>query len=52
MMSTLFLDLEVGDSINVGATVRVTLEEKTGRKARLRVVADPAIVVRREKKQP
>jgi hypothetical protein len=43
----LFIDIAVGDTLRIGE-VEVTLTRKSGKKAQLRVDADPAIIVRHQ----
>lgn len=40
----LFIDIAVGDSLRIGE-VEITLTRKSGKKAQLRVDADPTIIV-------
>lgn len=42
----MFLDLKVGESLSIdGGRVKITLEDKSGKLARLRVVAEKSIPV-------
>ena len=43
----LYLELEVGEGITIGAGIKIKLEQKTGRKVRLRIEADRLIPVKR-----
>ncbi len=43
---TLYLDLEVGDTVHIG-TSRLRVERKTGAKVRLRIMADRSIPIRK-----
>lgn len=44
------MDVRVGQSLLIG-NVRVTVEKKDGQRARLRVVADKGIVIRRPQQE-
>ena len=46
-MSTLLMDVEPGESVEIGGTATITLEEKTGRRARLKIEADKSVQVKR-----
>lgn len=43
----LFLELEPGEGITIGANITVKLEKKTGRKVRLKIEADRLIPVKK-----
>lgn len=45
-MSTLLMDMEPGDAVEIG-TAKIILEEKTGRRARIRIEADKSVPVKR-----
>jgi sRNA-binding carbon storage regulator CsrA len=44
-MTTLYRDMDVGESIEIGDII-VTIEEKTGRKVRLKVEADRSVPIK------
>ncbi len=46
-MSTLTVDVSVGDQLVIGETVVVELLKKSGRNARLRLVAPREVAIRR-----
>jgi len=46
-MSTLLIDMEPGDALDISGAVKITIEEKTGRRARVRVEADRSVQVKR-----
>ena len=43
----LFLEIEPGEGIVIGADIRVKFEKKSGRKIRLRIEADRTVPIRR-----
>lgn len=45
-MSTLYLDIDIGDTVDIGAVAKLTIEAKTGRKARLKIEADRSVSIR------
>jgi len=48
--STLHVDLKVGESLSIGELLTISVEEKSGRRARLRFVFAEPIEVRRTKR--
>lgn len=42
-MSTLYLDVDIGDIVEVGGSAKLTIEAKTGRKARVKIEADRTV---------
>lgn len=45
-MSTLYLDVDIGDTVEVGGAAKLTIEAKTGRKARVKIEADRSVSIR------
>ncbi len=43
----LTLDIRVGESVAVGRGVTLTLEEKSGQRARVRFLADESVTIRK-----
>lgn len=46
-MSVLLIDIAPGDSVEINGNAKITLEEKTGRRARIRIEADKSVQVKR-----
>ena len=45
--SVLMMDLDAGQSITIGGAAKITIQEKTGRRARLKIEAERNVKVRR-----
>lgn len=50
-MSTLYLDLNVGEKVEIGGLATFTVEAKTGRKARVKIEADRSVAIRHRSEQ-
>lgn len=44
-MSVLMMDMEPGDAISINGPAKITIEDKTGRRARIRIEADKSVQV-------
>jgi hypothetical protein len=50
-MPSLSIELRTGESVAVSGPARITLEEKSGGRARLRIVADEGVSIDRPQRQ-
>lgn len=50
-MPSMSMDLRVGESVSVSGPAKITLQEKSGGRARLKIVADEGVTIERSQKQ-